>query len=104
MRYAMRDPSAEIFPWYARGRGIGSSTPPVAGTVQNLGAPLGAHVARVEENSTDLPSGVQPSTMSAPGCQVSRCGSPPSAGTTYTSKLPAYSPLNAIHRPSGEKW
>src|SRR5512138_158443 len=99
----MCDPSAEIFPWYARGNGIGSSTPPPNGTVQNLGAPLGAQVARVEENSIDLPSGVHPSTISAPGCQVNRCGSPPSAETTYTSKLPAYSPLKAIHFPSGEK-
>src|SRR5262249_10671014 len=30
-------------------------------------------------------------------------GSPPSAATTYTSVLPAYSPLNAIQFPSGEK-
>ncbi len=51
----------------------------------------------------DLPSGVQPCTVSLPGCQVNRFGSPPSAGTTYTSMLPAYSALKAIDLPSGEK-
>ena len=30
-------------------------------------------------------------------------GSPPLADTMYTSMLPAYSPLNAIRFPSGEK-
>src|SRR2546427_10185867 len=103
MRYAMCDPSAEIFPWKPRGNAIGSSTPPSTGTVQKRGAPLGDQVARVVENMIDRPLGVQPCTLSAPGCQVSRFGSPPSAGTTYTSRLPAYSPLNAIHFPSGEK-
>src|SRR5262245_27632446 len=78
--------------------------PPVAGTVQNRGAPLGAHVAREVANITDFPSGVQPCTVSPPGCQVSRFGSPPSAGTTYTSVLPLYSALNAIHLPSGENF
>src|SRR5712691_12679260 len=99
----MCDPSDEILPWYARGKDIGSSMPPSAGTVQKRGAPLGVHVARVEENKIDLPLGVQPCTVSAPGCHVRRRGSPPSAATTYTSKLPAYSPLKAIHFPSGEK-
>ena len=42
MRYAMRLPSGEILPWYARGIGIGSSTPPSTGTVQKRGAALGA--------------------------------------------------------------
>src|SRR5258706_9252593 len=82
---------------------MGSSGPPVRGTVQKRGAGLGAHVARPDANTTAFPSGVQPSTWSGPGCQVSRRGSPPSAGTTYTSRLPAYSPLNATQRPSGEK-
>src|SRR5260370_39215702 len=99
----MCDPSAEIFPWKPRGKDIGSSTPPSTGTVQKRGAPLGDHVARVDENMIERPSGVQPCTVSAPGCQVKRFGSPPSAATTYTSKLPAYSPLNAIHFPSVEK-
>src|SRR2546426_1095210 len=103
MRYAMCDPSAEIFPWKPRGNAIGSSTPPAAGTVQKRGAPLGDQVARVDENMIDFPSAVQPWTRSAPGCHVKRFGSPPSAGTTYTSRLPAYSPLKAIHFPSGEK-
>ena len=82
MRYAMRLPSADTFPWYARGSGSGCSTPPSAGTVQKRGAPLGAHVARVDEKRTDLPSGIQPWTRSAPGCHVRRFGSPPSDGTT----------------------
>src|SRR5262249_19989356 len=82
---------------------MGSSDPPATGTVQNLGAPVGAQVARVEANTIDLPSGVQPSTTSGLGCQVSRFGSPPSADTTYTSRLPSYSSLNATQRPSGEK-
>src|SRR5436190_16404904 len=99
----MRDPSAESFPWKPRGRAIGSSTPPSAGTVQNRGAPLGDQVAREDENMICRPSGVHPCTVSAPGCQVKRFGSPPSAATTYTSRLPAYSPLKAIHFPSGEK-
>ncbi len=103
MRYAMCVPLAEIFPWYPRGRGSGCSTPPAAGTVQNLAAALGAQLALPEEKRTAVPSAVQPCTVSAPGCQVRRLGSPPSAGTTYTSVLPAYSPLNAIERPSGEK-
>jgi hypothetical protein len=82
IRYAMCEPSAEIFPWYARGSVIGCSTPPSNGTVQNRGAALGVALARPDANITDLPSGVQPCTVSAPGCQVSRRGSPPSAGTT----------------------
>ena len=49
------------------------------------------------------PSWVQPCTVSAPGCQVRRFGSPPSADMTYTSRLPAYSALKAIRLPSGEK-
>src|SRR5262245_28786147 len=82
---------------------MGSSGPPAAGTVQKRGAAAGAHVARPEANTIALPSGVQPCTTSGTGCHVSRRGSPPSAETTYTSRLPAYSPLNAIHLPSGEK-
>src|SRR5512132_4281015 len=99
----MCDPSADSFRWKPRGKIIVSSTPPSIETVQKRGAPLGDHVAREEENMIDLPSGIHPCTVSAPGCQVSRLGSPPSALTTYTSRLPAYSPLNAIHFPSGEK-
>src|ERR1041385_3312025 len=82
---------------------MGWSGPPVTGTVQNRGAAAGASVARPEANTIDLPSGVQPSTTSGLGCHVSRLGSPPPPETTYTSALPAYSPLNAIHLPSGEK-
>ncbi len=54
-------------------------------------------------NRTLALSGVQPTTWSGPGCHVSRLGSPPSAGTTKTSWLPSYSPVKAIHFPSGEK-
>ena len=96
-------PSAEILPWYPRGSVIGCSTPPSAGTVQKRGAPLGAQLAREDENMIALPSGVHPCTKSLPGCHVSRFGSPPSAETTYTSTFPAYSALNAIDLPSGEK-
>src|SRR5688500_11557414 len=99
----MREPSGEILPRYTHGSSIGSSTPPSDETVQKRGALLGAHVARVDENRMDRPSGVQPSTMAEPGCHVKLFGSPPSLGTRYTSKLPAYSPLKAIHLPSGEK-
>ena len=58
---------------------------------------------RVEEYTIDFPSGVHPCTSSGAGCHVNRLGSPPAAGTTYTSVLPAYSALNAISFPSGEK-
>src|SRR5204862_7356479 len=81
---------------------MGSSGPPATGTVQKRGAGLGASEARPDVNTIALPSGVQPCTRSELGCHVSRLGSPPSAETTYTSRLPAYSPLNAIHLPSGE--
>ena len=49
-----------------------------------------------------LPSGVQPRTRSGAGCQVSRFGTPPEAGTTKTSTLPSYSPVKAMRVPSGE--
>ena len=61
-------------------------------------------LVRVEWNSTDWPSGVQPATWSSAGCQVSRRGTPPVASTTYTSTLPSYSPVNATSEPSGEKY
>ena len=34
---------------------------------------------------------------------MSRLGTPPAAGTTYTSWLPSYSPVKATIVPSGEK-
>src|ERR1700759_3821087 len=104
MRYATRRPSGEILPMYARGNGIGVSTPPSTGTVQKRGAALGAQVARDELKTIDLPSGVHPCTTSAPGCQVNRFGSPPSAGTAETSVLPLYCALNAMSFPSGENF
>ena len=45
------------------------------------------------------------SSLAAPscaGCHVSRFGVPPSTGITYTSTLPSYCPVKAIHWPSGE--
>src|SRR6266403_4497210 len=51
-----------------------------------------------------LQSGVQPSTMSFDGWNVSRFGSPPSADMTYTYGLPPYSTVKAIHFPSGENF
>ena len=56
-----------------------------------------------EVKRTRLPSGVQPSTVSAAGCQVRRLGTPPPAGMTNTSTFPSYSPVKAIWEPSGEK-
>jgi hypothetical protein len=51
-----------------------------------------------------VPSGVQPTTASSAGWNVSRRGVPPVAGTTKTSWLPSYSPLKATSVPSGENW
>ena len=80
-------PSGEIEPAWARGMTMGCGSPPVVATVHSLGSASGTPV-RVETNTTRWPSGVHPRTWSAPGCQVSRRGSPPSTGTTYTSGLP----------------
>ena len=55
--------------------------PPFAGTVQNRGVAFGADVCRPDANMMLAPSGVQPCTVSAPGCHVSRTGSPPLTGT-----------------------
>ncbi len=59
--------------------------------------------ARGDVKSTDLPSGVKPWTRSRPGCHVSRFGTPPAAGTTYTSRFPSISALYARSEPSGLK-
>ena len=56
------------------------------------------------ELKTTFPSGLQPQTISAPGCQVSRFGSPPAAGIIYTSVLPWYCPVKAIVLPSAENF
>src|SRR4051812_42068371 len=98
----MRFPSGEILPWFARGIGIACCTPPSMGTVKKRGCPEGA-LSRPEENTIRFPSGVHPSTRSAPGCQVSRFGCPPSEGTRYTFVFPLYSALNATHLPSGDR-
>src|SRR6187455_1554888 len=67
--------------------GSGVSLPPATGTFQSRTVPTGTP-SRPEKKRTFAPSGVQPATASAPGCQVSRFGSPPSALTTNTSGLP----------------
>ena len=81
MRYAMCVPAALMCPWNARGIGMGSSGPPSVETLKKRSVGDGAPVWRVLENTTRLPSGVQPVTPSGPGCQVRRTGSPPSIGT-----------------------
>jgi len=72
----------------------------VIGTVNSLGD--GVLEAIAEQIITDLLSGVQPMAVSYPGWAVSRLGTPPSAGMTNASRLWSYSPVNAIHFPSGE--
>jgi len=54
----------------------------LTGTVQNRGVAFGADDCRPDANMIFVPSGVQPCTVSAPGCHVSRTGSPPLTGTT----------------------
>src|SRR6478752_6927981 len=82
---------------------MASSMPPSSGTVKKRGWPEGA-LSRPEVNTMRFPSGVHPSTRSAPGCQVSLFGCPPSAGTRYTFVFPLYSALNATHLPSGDRY
>jgi hypothetical protein len=82
IRYAIRFPSGESLPWKPRASRIGVSTPPSAGTVKKRGTGDGASVARFDANITVRPSGLHPCAMSGDGCQVSRRGSPPAAGTT----------------------
>src|SRR5690348_10963245 len=98
--YATRVPSGENQASSARHIGSTSGQPPSIPTVYSRSK--SAYASRAERNSTFFPSGVHPSAMSGPGCHVSRRGSPPSAGTTNTSKFPSYSPVNAIQLPSGE--
>ena len=83
---------------------IGTSNPPAIGTVQKRVVAVGAEAARPLANTMLFPSGVQPCTLSADACHVRRLGSPPIAGMTKTSVLPPYSPLKAIHFPSGESF
>jgi len=63
--------------------------------------PAGSPEARLDVNSTS-PCGVQPTTRSRSPSHVSRFGSPPSSGITYTSVGPSYVAENAIVCPSGE--
>src|SRR5580704_17675949 len=85
---------------------IGSGTlvgnPPAAETVKRARVPLG-NPSRDEANRIALPSGVHPATMSGPAWNVTRRGVPPLAEIMYTFSLPSYSPVKAIHWPSGEK-
>lgn len=76
------------------------SVPPAAGTTKHS-ALDGYAVERGDENTTPLPSGVQPLTMSGAWSKVSRFGFPPTAGTTNTSYCPNRLELNAMCRPSG---
>jgi hypothetical protein len=46
-------------------------------------------LAAEDRNSTFLPSGVQPTASAGRGFEVSRRGSPPAAGTTYTLTIPS---------------
>src|SRR5438045_687033 len=52
--------------------------------------------------STALPSGVKLVGVSSAEWSVSRFAWPPSAGITYTSRLPLRSEANAIFEPSGD--
>src|SRR5271170_7192181 len=85
---------------------MGSGTlvgkPPAAGTVKRARVPLGK-LSRGDAKRIFLPSGVHPAAMSGPSWKVTRRGVPPFAEIMYTFSLPAYSPVNAIHWPSGEK-
>src|SRR6185503_7985101 len=78
------------------------ATPPCMGIMKSFVYVVGAEI-RPDENRTSRPSGVHPRATSPAGLQVMRCGSPPSAGITYTALTPARLEVNAIHRPSGEK-
>src|SRR3974390_714893 len=75
--YAIDCPSRDIDASYPVGSGSFSSTPPSAGTV-NI-SPKRENAVRGEPKMMRLPSGVQPMTRSAAGCQVSLLGTPPSA-------------------------
>jgi hypothetical protein len=59
--------------------------------------------SRGEEKRTAFPSGVKSWTVSRDGCHVSRFGTPPTAGTTKTSRFPSSSALKARSAPSGLK-
>ena len=96
-------PSPERRPLTALGIGKASSIPPFLDILKKRDSFVGTF-SLVEVKRTCCPSGVHPVTRSGPGCQVSRFGSPPSTGMTYTSVFPSYWAVNAIHFPSGEKW
>src|SRR5207248_10519042 len=98
--YANRSPTGEYDPPSPRNIGKTSGTPPSRETVYSR--LKSAYDSRPERNKIFFPSGVHPTATSSAGCHVNRFGSPPAAGTTYISALPSYSPVNAIHFPSGE--
>ena len=79
--YAIRRPSGEYVPLAAFGMSNRSGMPPSRETVNSCWWFV-VNTARADVNSTLLPSGVKPWTVSAPGCQVKRFGTPPSDATT----------------------
>src|SRR5271154_1413588 len=85
---------------------MGSGTlvgkPPAAGTVKRARVPLGK-LSRGDAKRIFLPSGVHPAAISGPSWKVTRRGVPPFAEIMYTFSFPSYSPVKAIHWPSGEK-
>src|SRR6266481_3121031 len=103
-RYAILLPSGEKLVRSARGTCSIFGVPPCGETRKSLVYRPGGALKRSERKRMFLPSGVQPRTMSFDGWKVSRFGSPPSADMTYTSGLPSYSPVKAIHFPSGENF
>src|SRR3569833_1838643 len=95
-----------------RSIGNGCGSPPASGTTNGLLIQV-FHASRRLRNTMLAESGVQVSTMllgpqrggassTMSDVNVSRRAVPPADGMTYTSRLPWYSPVNAIHRPSGE--
>ena len=74
-------PPGPATPFAAFGIGSGSGMPPASATVKSwVYRPV--NTALPDVNSTAPPSAVNAWTMSAPGCHVSRAGTPPSTGTT----------------------
>src|ERR1035438_5635093 len=85
------------------GSGSLSGRPPAPGaTVKS--SEKREKLVRLDVNRIRDPSGVQPSTMSGEGWNVTRLGTPPCAGIVKTSTLPSYSLVKAIWEPSGENF
>src|SRR3954467_14750025 len=97
-----------------RSIGNGCDRPPARGSTNGLLIQV-FQASRRLRNTILAESGVQVSTMlfgpqrtGASGTMsevnVSRRAGPPDDGMTYTSRLPWYSPVKAIQRPSGENF